>query len=163
MSEPSPAVIFVQSDAPPPPPEGIAPVTPEALTRAFHTFALALAKEALLSPEERAAKATEIAAYVSKLLGVINLAAHQWPACTPAFPSSEDVRAGIPPPDRTCQHCSCWRQYYDAWKQTTAPPWWPNPNAATREELEAWVAKQTRRTHPRNPAPGAAPSDPTRR
>ncbi len=121
MSEPPLTVIFARPDAPPTPPENTVPVTPEALTRAFNTFALVLAKEALLSPEERAAKAKEIVAFVSRLLGVITQAAHQWPACTPAFPSLEEARAGVTPPDRTCQECACWRQYYEAWKRTAAP------------------------------------------
>ena len=145
MPEPPLTVIFVRPDAPPPPPESTVPVTPEGLTRAFNTFALALAREALLSPEERAAKAKEIVAFVSKLLDVINQAAHQWPACTPALPSLEEALAGVTPPDRTCQRCTCWRQYYEAWKRTAAPAWWPNAEAATREELEAWIASYSRR------------------
>jgi len=41
-----------------------ATVTPERLTRALNTLALCLAKEALLSPDERAGRAEEIATFV---------------------------------------------------------------------------------------------------
>jgi hypothetical protein len=135
-------VLFVRSDPPSSPGEGTAPVTPERLARALNTLALCLAKEALLSPEERAQRAEEIAAFVRRQLAVIDQAARQWPACTPAFPSLEEAINGIVPPERTCSTCTCWRRHYEAWKHTVAPAWWPNAEPVAREELEAWVARQ---------------------
>lgn len=135
-------VFFVRAEAPTPPPEGATSVTPERLIRALNTLALAMAKEALLSPEGRAAKAGEIAAFVRTHLAVLDQAVRQWPSCTPAFPSPEEATAGIDPPDRTCSECTCWRRHYEAWKQTAAPAWWPNAEQIAREELEAWFARR---------------------
>ena len=142
MADPLISVLFVRRDAPSSPGEGGAPVTPERLARALNTLALCLAKEALLSVEERTQKAGEIAAFVRRQLAVVDQAARQWLACTPAFPSLEEAMQGIVPPDRTCSACTCWRRHYEAWKQTVAPAWWPNAEPVTREELEAWVARQ---------------------
>lgn len=122
-------------------------ITAEELLTAFTRFALALAREALLTSEERTQKAEAIAAFVRAQLTVIDQAARQWPACTPALPSLEEARAGLSPPDRTCQQCACWRQYYEAWKRTGAPAWWPNADQASREELEAWAAQRQRGRH----------------
>ncbi len=133
-------VLFVRAEAPTPPPEGATPVTPERLIRALNTLALAMAKEALLSPEGRAAKAGEIAAFVRTHLAVLDQAVRQWPSCTPAFPSPEEATAGIDPPERTCSECTCWRRQYEAWKQTAAPAWWPNAEQVAREDLEGWIA-----------------------
>lgn len=142
MADPLIRVLFVRRDATSLPGEGIATVTPERLARALNTLALCLAKEALLSAAERARKAEEIAAFVRRQLAVVDQAARQWPACTPAFPSFEEAMQGIVPPERTCSTCTCWRRHYEAWKHTVAPAWWPNAEPVTREELEAWVARQ---------------------
>lgn len=145
------AVVFVRPDAPPAALEGATPATPEGLRKALNTFALAMAKEALLDPEERARKAPEIVAFASKLLAIIDQAVRQWPPCSPAFPSLEEAIAGITPPDRICTECACWRQYYEAWKTTEAPAWWPNAEAVSREEIETWVSRQqktARLAHP---------------
>ena len=157
MADPLIRVLFVRSDAPIPPPEATVPVTPESLARALNTLALCLAKEALLSSEERAQRAEEIAAFVRRQLSVVNQAARQWPACTPAFPSREEAVNGIVPPERTCSACTCSRRPYEAWKATAAPAWWPNAEQAAREELEAWVARRlgsTRRAAPIQSASG---------
>mgnify|MGYP001561555082 CR=1 FL=1 len=150
------AVIFVRPDAPPAAPEGASPVTPEGLKKALNTFALAMAKEALLDPEERARKAPEIVAFVSKLLAVIDQAVRQWPPCSPAFPSLEDAMAGITPPDRICGECACWSQHYEAWKTPEAPAWWPNAEAVSREELETWTKRQQKPARTPRPVHAAA-------
>ncbi len=150
-------VVFVRPRTPPPTPEGVGPVTPEALARALNTLALCVAREGLLTPDARAEKAGEIATFVRKHLAVVDQAARQWPACTPAFPSLEEALAGAAPLDRTCGECGCWRRHYDAWKKTMAPPWWPNAEEAGREELEAWVAQRlgaVQRGARVHPAPG---------
>ena len=157
MADPLIRVLFVRSDAPGSPGEGTATVAPERLARALNTLALGLAKEALLSPEERAQRAEEIAAFVRKQLSVVDQAARQWPACTPAFPSTEEAMKGTVPPERTCSACTCWRRHYEAWKHTVAPAWWPNAEQVAREELEAWVARRlggTRRVAPIQSASG---------
>lgn len=155
MADPLPSVLFVRRDAPGSPEESGAPVSAERLARALNTLALCLAKEALLSPEERAQKAEEIAAFVRRQLAVVDQAARQWPACTPAFPSLEEAMQGIAPPDRTCSTCTCWRRHYEAWKETVAPAWWPNAEPVAREELQAWVARQQAAVRPRR---GVAPA-----
>jgi len=142
MADPLIRVLFVRRDAPSSAGEGGAPVTPDRLARALNTLALCLAKEALLSVEERASKAEEIAAFVRRQLAVVDQAARQWPACTPAFPSLEEAMNGLVPPDRTCSECTCWRRHYEAWKHTVAPAWWPNAEKIPREELQASVARQ---------------------
>ena len=157
MPDPLIRVLFVRRDTPSSPGEGGATVTPERLARALNTLALCLAKEALLSPEERARRAEEIAAFVRRQLDVVDQAARQWPACTPAFPSLEEGVNGIVPPERTCSACTCWRRHYEAWKRTTATAWWPNAEPVAREELEAWVARRlgsTRRAAPIQSASG---------
>lgn len=60
----------------------------------------------------------------------------------PGVPVPEEAMQGIVPPERTCSTCTCWRRHYEAWKHTVAPAWWPNAEPVTREELEAWVARQ---------------------
>ena len=150
------SVLFVRSDALGSPGEGSATVTPERLARALHTLALCLAKEALLSPEERAQRAEEIAAFVRRQLSVVDQAARQWPACIPAFPSREEAVNGIVPPERTCSACTCWRRHYEAWKVTAAPAWWPNAEQIAREELEAWVARRLGATRGAAPIPSAS-------
>ena len=156
MADPLIRIVFIRSDALLPPAEATVLVTAESLARALNTLALCLAKEALLSLEERAGKAEEIAAFVRRQLAVVDQAARQWPACTPAFPSLEEAMQGIVPPERTCSTCTCWRRHYETWKHTVAPAWWPNVEPVTREELEAWVARQqgaVRRRPQVEPAP----------
>ncbi len=142
MPDPPIRLLFVRSEAASSPEESAVPVTPERLVRALNTLALCLARETLLSADERARKADDIAAFVRRQLDFVDQAARQWPACTPAFPSQEEAMAGIEPPERTCSTCTCWRRHYEQWKHTLAPAWWPNADRVARDELEALVARQ---------------------